>query len=274
MPCGHILHSKCAKGWLKVNRRCPLCRLDLEDHFQQLQQMQATEQPPVEKGLLSWSSNISIPPLTNQPRPSTQKTYPISFKAKNILALNRISAQGGTQISHSFWTCSASNWGPAFWADLCSSPSAPSLSATLSRYSLLWSFLWCPSRLFGWGWQSLALRCIWTRCSFFHLCLQLRSICTPGLVFVVVRYLEGLWSEATCFCWCSEKPKTSLYIFSYCLNLSFSALPVPHFCEPTDSCLISIFHPVIFITPFFSTWGCRNDSLFPIVLWTSAFPLW
>merc|ERR1712113_117774 len=27
--CGHLFHSKCLTGWLKVNRTCPLCRSDL-----------------------------------------------------------------------------------------------------------------------------------------------------------------------------------------------------------------------------------------------------
>lgn len=30
LPCGHILHRGCAKNWLKVNKKCPVCRLDLE----------------------------------------------------------------------------------------------------------------------------------------------------------------------------------------------------------------------------------------------------
>lgn len=36
-PCGHIFHNQCAKAWLKVNRRCPVCRLDLELHYQTLE---------------------------------------------------------------------------------------------------------------------------------------------------------------------------------------------------------------------------------------------
>lgn len=27
--CGHVFHSQCLKGWLQVNRTCPLCRQDL-----------------------------------------------------------------------------------------------------------------------------------------------------------------------------------------------------------------------------------------------------
>ncbi|CAE7225821.1 RNF44, partial [Symbiodinium microadriaticum] len=27
--CGHFYHTDCLKGWLNVNRNCPLCRTDL-----------------------------------------------------------------------------------------------------------------------------------------------------------------------------------------------------------------------------------------------------
>jgi len=29
LPCGHCFHTKCLKGWLNMNRNCPLCRADL-----------------------------------------------------------------------------------------------------------------------------------------------------------------------------------------------------------------------------------------------------
>lgn len=30
LPCSHILHRVCAKNWFKVNKKCPVCRLDIE----------------------------------------------------------------------------------------------------------------------------------------------------------------------------------------------------------------------------------------------------
>ena len=33
LPCKHIMHRECAKKWLKVNKYCTVCRLDLEKHY-------------------------------------------------------------------------------------------------------------------------------------------------------------------------------------------------------------------------------------------------
>ena len=33
LPCKHIMHRECAKQWLKVNKTCTVCRLDLEQHY-------------------------------------------------------------------------------------------------------------------------------------------------------------------------------------------------------------------------------------------------
>ena len=30
LPCKHIMHKECGKKWLKVNKRCPICRVNLE----------------------------------------------------------------------------------------------------------------------------------------------------------------------------------------------------------------------------------------------------
>ena len=37
-PCKHIFHRNCAKSWLKVNTRCAICRMDLEEHFRGLEE--------------------------------------------------------------------------------------------------------------------------------------------------------------------------------------------------------------------------------------------
>lgn len=36
-PCGHIFHRECAKSLMKVNKKCPVCRFDLEDFFSNLE---------------------------------------------------------------------------------------------------------------------------------------------------------------------------------------------------------------------------------------------
>eukprot|EP00425_Heterocapsa_triquetra_P008284 CAMPEP_0195160234 /NCGR_PEP_ID=MMETSP0448-20130528/186565_1 /TAXON_ID=66468 /ORGANISM="Heterocapsa triquestra, Strain CCMP 448" /LENGTH=111 /DNA_ID=CAMNT_0040199035 /DNA_START=390 /DNA_END=721 /DNA_ORIENTATION=+ len=30
-PCHHVYHTECLRGWLEVERRCPLCRHDLTE---------------------------------------------------------------------------------------------------------------------------------------------------------------------------------------------------------------------------------------------------
>ena len=36
LPCGHLFHFKCAKIWLEKNSVCPMCRLDLNEYFNQI----------------------------------------------------------------------------------------------------------------------------------------------------------------------------------------------------------------------------------------------
>ena len=33
LPCGHLLHWKCAELWLKKNNTCPMCRFELNEYF-------------------------------------------------------------------------------------------------------------------------------------------------------------------------------------------------------------------------------------------------
>ena len=33
LPCSHILHRDCFKQWFSVDHRCPVCRLDLIEHY-------------------------------------------------------------------------------------------------------------------------------------------------------------------------------------------------------------------------------------------------
>lgn len=29
----HLFHVECVDQWLTTNKRCPICRVDIEDHF-------------------------------------------------------------------------------------------------------------------------------------------------------------------------------------------------------------------------------------------------
>ena len=41
LPCSHIFHKDCVKNWFKVNKRCPICRTDIQKHFEEQDFQQA-----------------------------------------------------------------------------------------------------------------------------------------------------------------------------------------------------------------------------------------
>lgn len=35
LPCMHLFHVECVDQWLITNKRCPICRIDIEDHIKE-----------------------------------------------------------------------------------------------------------------------------------------------------------------------------------------------------------------------------------------------
>lgn len=33
LPCMHLFHIECVDQWLTNNKRCPICRVDIETHL-------------------------------------------------------------------------------------------------------------------------------------------------------------------------------------------------------------------------------------------------
>lgn len=33
LPCMHLFHIECVDQWLATNKRCPICRVDIEAHL-------------------------------------------------------------------------------------------------------------------------------------------------------------------------------------------------------------------------------------------------
>ena len=38
LPCMHLFHIECVDQWLPTNKRCPICRVDIEHKGEQQQQ--------------------------------------------------------------------------------------------------------------------------------------------------------------------------------------------------------------------------------------------
>lgn len=35
LPCMHLFHIECVDQWLTTNKRCPICRVDIEEHLKE-----------------------------------------------------------------------------------------------------------------------------------------------------------------------------------------------------------------------------------------------